>query len=783
MRCSRIDLWIILAALLTGPLAANAATRYETVFAQLAGTAPDPAQVATVHDLRLKRDVAAFDFIEGRMALLRPIEGRVWGLVFTGRGTFAFAPPTDIEKEQLTRFYKTDTLAVPFDSVVLLFADSTLGDVTSRATFASGAIDRKTAPALRKCFDLLLDKKAKDANYSLMRSCLEGSSNDLFLAYIGGAGTTNDLVFEIDPFLTEQVQLWRPVRTAAIQSRVKNREVISQFPMAAERDLGLVPVRDFRATYEEEHYGIRSRFDRGLRLTADADLRFRSLEPGQSWLALALDADLDVDSVRWESGARAEFFKGPKGQLLWVKSDHPFTQDEERTLHFLYHGNVLRREEDWVFFDPAVDWYPRLLPGLRATYDLEYEYPASYTLASVGEPAPAEKRGDRIRSAWKVTTPIAFGSFMIGIYKEHKIQVEGAPPITVLMSEAAHRRVIQTAGEDMIELGTAPGKSMEKQVAADVANSLSYFQSLYGPTRLERFYAAENPFEHSYLGVAFPGLIHLDWSTFYNTQADGSDELLRAHEVAHQWWGAAGVVPATYHDQWLSEAFAQFSAWRYLRAASKDGKRFYGELGRSRDRILTNRKYLLGGGQEAGPIWLGPRTKSSTTQGDTRLIVYDKGAWVLHMLQHLFLDLNTMRDEGFDATMREFGETYAGKEATTADFQRVVEKHAGRDMSWFFHEWIYGTRVPRYRFAWHATPMGDGKAKVTCRVDQENVPEDFQMFVPLHLDFGGDKFAKVRVFLKGRHSEFDLPPMPMEPKRIVFNDLEAVLCEVENVAW
>jgi hypothetical protein len=163
---------------------------------------------------------------------------------------------------------------------------------------------------------------------------------------------------------------------------------------------------------------------------------------------------------------------------------------------------------------------------------------------------------------------------MMGIYKEHRIQVEQIPPITVLMAESAHSLVRQTADESLLDQGLAPGKGMEKQVGADVANSFAYFQSLYGPTRLQRFYVAENPLEHSYLGVAFPGLIHLNWTTFHGTVPEGYDEMLRAHEVAHQWWGALGVVPATYHDWWLAEAFAEFSALRYLEATSKDSKRY-----------------------------------------------------------------------------------------------------------------------------------------------------------------------------------------------------------------
>ena len=774
---------LLLPGLSAPPHTAFAATQYEKSFAQLADIAPDPTRVAAVHGLTLKRDLATFEFIDGQIALFRPVEGRVWGAVFTGQGRFSFRPPTEIERDQLKRYYKTESLVVNFEALAILFADTTLVELASQAKYVPGAVDKKAAAVMRKTLDLLLDRKSMDINYSVGKTCLEGSSNELFFAYIEQTGSGDNVIFEVDPFQTEQVQLWRPVKAMAFQNRVRNREIICQFPLEADRESGAIPGCDYTASYDAEHYQVRSRFDGGLRLTAETEVRFRSLEDGQNWLALALDQDLDVDAVQWESGQAADYFKGPDALILWVACDHPLARGEERTLRVRYHGVVVQREDDWVRFDPGSYWYPRVVPGLRSTYDLEFEYPESYTLASVGEPAAPERKGNTIRTAWKVATPISQCSFMIGIYKEHTIQAEKIPPVTILMAESAHRLVRESAGESLMGQGLAPGRDMEKQVGADVANSFAFFQALYGPTRLQRFYVAENPFEHSFLGVAYPGLIHLDWSTFYNTQSEGSDEMLRAHEVAHQWWGALGVVPATYHDRWLSEAFAEFSALRYLQAASTDSKRYLDALRQSRERILKNRKFLLGGGQEAGPIWLGPRTRTSTTAEDYRIIVYDKGAWVLHMLRNLFLDLDTTRDGGFGNVMREFYSSYAEKDATTADFQRVVEKQAGRNMSWFFREWVYGTGVPHYRFAWHAAPGADGKFKVSCRVDQENVPDDFQMFVPLFIDFGGDKFARVRVFVKGRHSEFDLPPLAMEPKRIVFNDLESVLCDVEDVDW
>ncbi len=774
-----LTLW----AAAVAPPPALAASSYERAFAQLADLSPDPARAAPVRNLILRRDVATIELAEGTMSLFKPIEGRVWGAVFVGRGTFSFRPPTEIERRQLERFYKTDSLATSFESLVLLFADSTLVEIASQAKFGAGEIGKEGRKAVRRCLDLLLDPKSKDINYSIGKTCLEGASNSLFLAYFDPASHSKAGIFQIDPYHTEQVQLWRPVKALFFQERIRNREIICQFPLEPERESESSLAGDYLATYDDEHYRIESSFDGGLRLRAETEIRFRSLEDGQNWVVFALAPKLEVDSVEWEGGAPADFFKGKDALLLWVRCDRPLSQTEVRTLKIRYHGEVVDRADDWVYFDPSAHWYPRIVPGGRATFELTYSNPVEYTLVSVGEPVSSERRGSAVVSRWAVETPAQLCSFMMGIYKEHRIQSERIPPITVLMSESAHRRVRESAGESLIEQGLAPGRAMEKQVGADVANSLAFFQSQYGSTGLKRFYVAENPLKRSFLGLAYPGLIHLDWSTFYNTQSGGSDEMLRAHEVAHQWWGALGVVPATYHDLWLSEAFAEFSALWYLQAASKDSKRFLDTLKRSRERIVRNRKFLLGSGQEAGPIWLGPRTRTSTTQEDYRLIIYDKGAWVLHMLRNLFLDLETMKDGGFREMMREFYGTYGGHDATTADFQRMVEKHAGRDMSWFFREWIYGTDVPRYRFAWRVAPAEEGKFRVTCRVDQENVSGDFQMFIPVHVDFGGDRFAKVRVFVKGRQSEFELPLMPMEPKRIIFNDLESVLCEVENVDW
>jgi aminopeptidase N len=153
------------------------------------------------------------------------------------------------------------------------------------------------------------------------------------------------------------------------------------------------------------------------------------------------------------------------------------------------------------------------------------------------------------------------------------------------------------------------------------------------------------------------------------------------------------------------------------------------------------------------------------------------------MLRILLLDLKTMNEDRFTETMQDFYQTYQGKRASTADFRRVVERHTGADMGWFFDEWIYGTALPTYKVAYRVEPTQGGQFRVRLQVQQEGVPDGFVNYVPVTLDLGKDRVARVRVKVTGARAELELPLMPAEPKAVKFNDLEGVLAEVKMVDW
>lgn len=778
----RSGLWVMGCALLaagSARAAAPAASPADTGLTfvrfldDFAALAPDPGQGAHVPAFTLRREAGVIRFDPGTIHLCAPVAGRVCAAVYTGRGVFGMRPPTPVEREQLERVCDTDSLAEEFSAAVLVFGDSTLAELRAQARFGPAAPAEAAKLAAAECVRYLFgpEKKQRDLDPVVAKSLAEGGPDGMFYAHFVRV-KGDPVFFEIDPRASEEVRyLRRPVddKQAFLQGR--GREVVSQFPR--EGQLTSDPPADARASLDARRYVVDARIEDDLEFSATAVVELVSLEEGQRWLPFLLCDELAVDSAAVD-GAAVSFFKGEKSPRLWIRADRPLARGQPLALRLRYHGRLLERDADWITLKSSTGWYPQHDGKDRALFDLTFHVPSQFQFASIGRRAESAKQGNVVTSRWVTARPVRNASFNLGFFKELEVRDPRIPPVLVQMSSVGHRELAEELGKE----GITSGSAMDKQVAADVANSLAFFSGLYGPPPDSSAIATEIPGGH---GEAFPGLVHLSWITFQRTGSSGADQLFRAHEVAHQWW-AIGVDYKTYHDQWLSEAFAQYSGLWYMQAALNDNRRFFAMLEEWRERVMSNRRYLLGSGQEAGPIWLGRRTSMSSTRGDYGLIIYQKGAWVLHMLRNMLLDLDTMSDDRFTRLMRDFYTTCREGAASTADFQFLAEKHVGQSLDWFFDQWVYGTDVPTYRFAWQAAPADGGKFKLRCRVEQAGVPATFRMYVPVAIGFAGDKVARIRVLVQGPKTEFEVP-VPMEPRKVVFNDLASVLCEAQSVPW
>jgi aminopeptidase N len=271
-----------------------------------------------------------------------------------------------------------------------------------------------------------------------------------------------------------------------------------------------------------------------------------------------------------------------------------------------------------------------------------------------------------------------------------------------------------------------------------------------------------------------------------NANFTGFVQEVTPHEVAHQWFGHS-VGWASYHDQWLSEGFADFAAGLFLEQAvgPKWQKDYLEYWERQRKRVLDKNNFGVSP-NDAGPLWLGLRLISPRTGQAYQGVTYSKGGYVLLMLRSLmYADQATSgnRDQAFIDMMHDFIESHRDAPASTESFKAIAEKHMTAQMDlqkngrldWFFNEWVYGTLVPRYQLKYEVQPAQGSNVKVKMEITQSEVDDQFAMFVPVFGDFGKGMIRMGQFLIVGNSTRTVSFNLDREPKKIVLNAFKDVL--------
>ena len=215
----------------------------------------------------------------------------------------------------------------------------------------------------------------------------------------------------------------------------------------------------------------------------------------------------------------------------------------------------------------------------------------------------------------------------------------------------------------------------------------------------------------------------------------GFPEFFIAHELAHQWFGQA-VGWKNYHEQWLSEGFAQYFAALFAR--ERRGEDAF------RDILRQFRRWAIDDSDQ-GPVYLGYRLGHIKNESRVfRAVVYNKGASVLHMLRRL------VGDEAFFRGVRRYYADNRFKKAGTDDLRKAMEAESGRNLERFFERWIYDSTIPRLRFS----STQDGQ-ELAVRFEQTG--EVFDLPVLVTVTYTDGKTAEHLVTLSEAVTEQRLP--------------------------
>ena len=787
---------LALLALLLLPLAAFAAPSPDPTYAALRAARPD-GRTVPVHGLVLERDAYRFQFDSGAFYFLAPVEGRTVGAVFVGHGSYRLSPATENERKHLALASGAgegfETLTDDFDDLVLLFADDTAQEIEQHAPVKGGAPDPRSV----QVYESYLKRQRKEFKLNFHLRVLEdvlnqpGLMSGVFLALIDGKKVPPALA-AVDPNGAEAL---------GFGARLGEEDTIFLVPDPNKG--GIWYHADRRAEVDSHRRSLEKRLADALDYTIDTTiardtdlagattLRFKALVPKLRVLPLHL-----LPSLRIQEGSYAVEAK-EGGEPAWKPV--AFVQEEEKEdanaavifpeplakgatvrLKLAYKGDkVLRDGGDKNYFVGAREsWYPNVgVFSDPAEFDLTYRVPAGNEIISVGAKVDEKTEGKESVSHWKTDHPVQVAGFNYGKFKQtekvdetSRIDVQvftnpGTPDIIRQINSAmsAYGGAADMPAGEYYSVGAAPGPSLGKVNTARLAeasladglNSARLFTAYFGP--LPQTHVAITQQSNFAFGQSWPSLIFLPYIAFLDgTQRQrlgmvGAKDFVDQvgfHEFAHQWWGHL-VGAETYRDQWLEEGFAEFSAGLAVQhtAGWPEYDRFWKQR---RKEIVQKTPGNALAPYEAGPITEGWRLGTARTPA-AGFLIYPKGGYVLHMLRMLMFDpASKDPDTRFIAMMKDYTSTYGGKFASTADFQKIVERHmvpamnatGDGKMDWFFNQWVYGTEIPRYVADLQVDGAGE-ETHIHGTLRQEGVGKDFRALVPIYVELGKNETARV----------------------------------------
>ncbi|MEJ7758605.1 MAG: M1 family aminopeptidase [Gemmatimonadaceae bacterium] len=227
---------------------------------------------------------------------------------------------------------------------------------------------------------------------------------------------------------------------------------------------------------------------------------------------------------------------------------------------------------------------------------------------------------------------------------------------------------------------------------------------------------------------------------FYSETALSKNTLAEStvsHEIAHQWFGDA-VTPGHWSHLWLSEGFATYFGNQFFERAD----------GLARFRQLTTESWQ---GYLKSPVTdLAIVDTTAVPKNDLVALLnansYNKGGAVLHMLRGL------LGDEVFFSGIRRYYRRFAHGNARTPDLQRALEEESGRDLGWFFQQWVYRPGHPILAVT-HSYDAAAREAVVTVNQTQKAAWPTFRFPLELAVSAAGTTSSQ-RVQVNARSEVF-----------------------------
>ncbi|NIM19829.1 MAG: T9SS type A sorting domain-containing protein [Candidatus Latescibacteria bacterium] len=404
------------------------------------------------------------------------------------------------------------------------------------------------------------------------------------------------------------------------------------------------------------------------------DATFRVSTASLDSIFLHLKDNMTADSVWMDESPL--LFSRSQGKVS-IDLSGTYSQDDILTVRISYSGypdQGLRFRDEAIYNlsepDLARNWFPCYdEPWDKVTSEMIVTVPDTLFCASNGLLISETNNGDGTKTFhWSTlyrhptyTISIAISNYVSFSHWYHYTPSDSMEmPYYVYPRKLAAAQASFSNAPDMMEF------------YSDMFGQYPFLNEVYGTALVPLLGAMEN-FTCTSFGS---GLI---WGTHDN-------DWVVAHEMAHSWFGNS-VTMSDWREIWLNEGFATYAdaLWH---------EHIGGRAALNSRMVEFRDNYFVEDATNRFPIY-----DPDWMWGAT---VYEKGAWILHMLRYL------MGDSAFFDALRSYHASYAYNNASIDDFRAACETVSGLDLTNFFLEWVYQAGYPEYEYSWNSFSDGSG---------------------------------------------------------------------------
>jgi len=498
-----------------------------------------------------------------------------------------------------------------------------------------------------------------------------------------------------------------------------------------------------------EHYDLDVTLDPDSHeVSASATITFKPLE-ATDIVVFRISENLSVFKVTDSEGIELEFGQDEIGPgVLSVRFRDPLATEDSTTIRVEYEGGFDRdrysryymRDESSAYIGMEgsfllyhAKWFPvNDLFVDRATATIRVTTPLGFTAIGPGRQLPVETKGVTETFGWSVESPFLPNTMVAGEYFERNLEV-GDLNLDCFARED-HLDAIQVHAEE-------------------IGKIIRFYSEQFGPAAAGQVYRIVEvddrlDMHHGTLGTIF--VTHRELSREETNSRD------LARRVAYQWWMETVGLEST-RDLWLVDGLAYYSAALYL--GQEGGSEALEE--ELEQLAVLGLKFESKSPVSEG-IMLGYRTEPYES------VVAGKGAWVQNMLRSI------IGANGYTQLLRQYVQDFAGKDGSTAVFEEMAEGIYGKELDWFFAEWINTIGVPMFDVDYLVYRTRDG-FRVSGSVTQDK--DLFRMPVEVSVETEDGKETG-SIELSGKTTPFDIETFSM-PKQILIDPDNKILRDSE----